>query len=238
MGGACSGAGDGDGAAAVAGGGARCAAARVDIELLLTQRWGVWLGAVALLLAGVFLVRTAMEQGWLGPAARCGLGALLGVGLIGAGWWLRRRPAVAMPLADQAPAALVAGGVAVLFAAAYAAGPLYEVVPDIVAFGLLAAAGLAGLALSLVFGPLVGAVGLVAAFVTPALVQTYDPSLPGLFGYLLVVSAASWAVVRMTAWTWLGWGAALGGRDGCCCRRGWRGRRLGRRGCSCRRRRR
>src|SRR5437660_1473592 len=38
---------------------------RMDVEVLLTQRWGVWLGAAALLLAAVFLVRTAVEQGWL-----------------------------------------------------------------------------------------------------------------------------------------------------------------------------
>ncbi len=188
---------------------------RIDIEQLLTQRWGIWLGALALLLAGVFLVRTAVEQGWLGPAPRCALGGALGLALIGAAEWLRRRASPpkpqAMPLADQAPAALAAGGVAVLFAAAYAAGPMYELVPDLAAFALLAGSGVAGLALSLRFGPLVAAVGLVAAFATPALVQTDDPSLPGLFAYLFVVSAACWAVVRITAWTWLGWGAALGG---------------------------
>ena len=184
---------------------------RIDIEVLLTQRWGVWLGAVALLLAGVFLVRTAMEQGWLGPGPRCAMGVLLGVALIAAAWWLRGRPVPGLPLPDDAPPALAAGGVAVLFAAAYAAGPLYGLVPGPIAFALLAAAGGAGLALALVFGPLVAAVGLVAAFATPVLVQTDDPSLPGLFAYLLVVSAACWTVVRLTAWTWLGWGAALCG---------------------------
>ncbi|MGI4806948.1 MAG: DUF2339 domain-containing protein, partial [Janthinobacterium lividum] len=49
----------------------------VDIEALLTARWGVWLGAVALLLSGVFLVRYAADEGWLNPAVRCaGLAAL------------------------------------------------------------------------------------------------------------------------------------------------------------------
>src|SRR5206468_3632768 len=33
---------------------------RADLEVLLTQRWGIWLGAMALLLAAVFLVRTAV----------------------------------------------------------------------------------------------------------------------------------------------------------------------------------
>jgi uncharacterized membrane protein len=45
--------------------------ARPDIEALLTARWGVWLGAAALVLAGVFLVRYAVDQGLLGPTPRC-----------------------------------------------------------------------------------------------------------------------------------------------------------------------
>ena len=42
---------------------------RPDIEALLTARWGVWLGAAALVLAGVFLVRYAVDEGLLGPAS-------------------------------------------------------------------------------------------------------------------------------------------------------------------------
>src|SRR5690242_1755111 len=33
-----------------------------DLEALLTTRWGIWLGSAALLFAGVFLVRYAVEQ--------------------------------------------------------------------------------------------------------------------------------------------------------------------------------
>lgn len=189
----------------------------MDIERLLTQRWGMWLGAFAILLAGVFLIRTAAERGWMGPAARCIEGLALGSALIAGAFWMRRRPDVnadakgAAALADYGPSALAAGGLAVLFAAAYGAGPMYGLVPGPVGFGLLAAVALAGLALSLLFGPLVAGLGLLAAFATPALVEARDPSLPGLFAYLLLVSAACWAVVRQTASTWLGWGAAAGG---------------------------
>ncbi len=187
------------------------APAGMDLELLLTQRWGVWVGAVALLLSAVFLVRYVVAHSTVGPGARCVMTGLLGVALVGAAEWMRRRPTPALALVDYAPSALAAGGVGALFAAAYAAGPLYALVSPVAGFVLLGAAGVAGLALSLRFGPLVGALGLAAAFGTPALVATDDPSLPGLFAYLLVVTAASWAVVRLTAWTWLGWAAAAGG---------------------------
>lgn len=177
---------------------------RRDLEELITARWGVWLGAAALLFAGVFLVRYAAEEGWLGPAVRCAAMAMLGLALIGGGLLLARRPATALPYPDQAPAGLAAGGVVMLFGGAYAASVLYALVPPSIGFVLMAAASLVGLLASLRLGQLVAAVGIVGAFATPALVQTEDPSLPGLFAYLLFVAAASLAVVRYSAWIWLG----------------------------------
>ena len=114
-------------------------------------------------------------------------------------------------LTDRAAPGLAAGGVAVLFGAAYGAGVLYGLVPPLVGFALMAAASLVGLAISLRHGQLVGAVGIAGAFVSPALVQTEQPSLPGLFLYLLFVTAAALAVVRYTAWIWLGWATTIAG---------------------------
>lgn len=223
----------------------------LDLEALLTTRWGIWAGALALLMAAIFLVRYAVEQELLGPAVRCTLAALLGLTFIVGAEWLRRRDkAVASPPdaqaedlpgrdtpgssepdrdlppgdgasaqaapsfafgPDLAPAALAAGGVGALFGAAYGAGPLYGLISPLLAFVLMAAASLAGLALALLHGQMVAAIGLVGAFVTPLLVQTQEPSLPGLFAYLLFVAAAALAVVRYTAWVWLGWATTIAG---------------------------
>jgi uncharacterized membrane protein len=186
-------------------------ARRPDIEALLTTRWGVWLGSAALLMAGVFLVRYAVDEGLLGPATRCVLAALLGVALIVGAEWLRRREAMQQAVLDLASPGLAAGGVAVLFGAAYGAGVMYELVPPVVGFVLMAAASMIGLGVSLRHGQLVGAVGIVGAFISPILVQTEDPSLPALFMYLLFVTAAALAVVRYTAWIWLGWATTIAG---------------------------
>ncbi|MCK8785645.1 DUF2339 domain-containing protein [Roseomonas sp. NAR14] len=190
---------------------------RRSLEELLTMRWGVWAGAAALLLAGVFLIRYAAEEGLLGPATRCALAGLLGLALIGTAEWLRRRLAAAdaasgaPAIPNVAPSALAAGGVAVLFGAAYGAGVLYALVPPLAGFALLAGAALLGMLLSLRQGPLVAAIGLVGAFVTPLLIETGQPSLPGLYLYLLAVTGAAMAVVRHTAWAWLGWSATVAG---------------------------
>jgi uncharacterized membrane protein len=187
---------------------------KLDIETLLTQRLGVWVGSVALLFAGVFLIRYSVEQGWLGPGVRCFAGFLLGAALLAGAEWLTRHPAPALagPLGvDQAPAALAAGGAAVLFGAAYGVGVFYALVPPGIGFALMAAAALVGLFAALRFGPLTAAVGIACAYLTPALVESHDPSLPGLFAYLLVVTAAALGVVRYTAWIWLAWAATAGG---------------------------
>lgn len=186
-------------------------AQRPDIEALLTARWGVWLGAAALVLAGVFLVRYAVDQGLLGPPTRCVIAGVLGVALIIGAEWLRRGETRRPDITDQAAPALAAGGVAVLFGAAYGAGPLYALVSPLAGFILLAAASMVGVALSLRHGQLVAAVGILGAFVSPALVQTANPSLPGLFVYLLFVTATALAVVRYSAWIWLGWATTIAG---------------------------
>ena len=185
-----------------------------DLEALLTARWGIWLGSAALLLAGVFLIRYAVEQALLGPGIRCALAALLGVALLAAAEWLTRHEPASMGdtfRTDQAPAGLAAGGTAVLFGAAYGAGPYYDLLPPLLAFLAMAAASFIGLAAALRYGQLTAAIGIVGAFATPALVSTQNPSYLGLFAYLTIVSAAALSVVRYTAWTWLGWATTIAG---------------------------
>ncbi len=100
---------------------------------------------------------------------------------------------------DQAPSGLAAGGTAILFGAAYGAGPFFGLLPPLLAFAAMAGAALVALAAALRYGPLTAATGIVGAFATPALVATDTPSLPGLFCYLLLVSVAALWVVRRTA---------------------------------------
>jgi uncharacterized membrane protein len=185
--------------------------ARPDLETLLTARWGVWLGSAALVLAGVFLVRYAVDQGLLGPGPRCVLAAILGILLIIAAEWLRGRERLHPTVSDNASSGLAAGGVAVLFGASYGASAMYGLVQPVIGFVLMAAASVAGIALSLRYGQLIAAVGLLGAFVAPALVSTENPSIPGLYGYLLFVTATALAVVRYTAWIWLGWATTIAG---------------------------
>ena len=156
---------------------ATAAAPRPRPRSVLTTSWGVWLGSAALLLAGVFLVRYAVEQELLGPAARCGVAALLGLVLLAAAEFLHRHegpPLVGPFRIDQAPSGLAAGGTAILFGAAYGAGPFFGLLPPLLAFAAMAAASLIALASALRYGPLTAATGIAGAFATPALVATQN----------------------------------------------------------------
>ncbi|SLN33911.1 DUF2339 domain-containing protein [Oceanibacterium hippocampi] len=190
------------------------AAPRESFEKQLASRWLVWLGAVALALAGTFLVKYAMDEGLLGPAVRVSLGLLLGLSLAGAGEWLRRRPlsrAIAAVRPDYVPQALAAGGIFTGFASIYAAYALYGLLSPLAAFIGLAIVALGAVGLSLLQGWFVALLGLVGAYLTPALVATTEPSAWALFVYLLFVQAACLTVFRYMKWRWLARSTLAGG---------------------------
>lgn len=177
------------------------------LEERFTSRWLVWLGAVAIALAGTFLVKYAVERGWLGPATRVTLGFLLGLVLALGGEWLRRQPlqrAIAAVGPNHVPPALTAAGLFTMFGSLYAAHGLYDFLSSPIAFLALAAVAIVAVGLSLLHGWFVALMGLVGAFLTPLLIRTESPSAWTLFIYLLVIAAASLTVMRRQGWWWLG----------------------------------
>lgn len=187
--------------------------ARETIEQRFTARWMVWIGAVAIALGGTFLVKYAIDQGWLGPAVRVTLGFLFGCALVAGGEWLRQRPvhhAVAAIRPDYVPPALTASGVSIAFSSAYAGFELYSLLSPLAAFLLLGALSAGAVLLALLQGPLVALLGIIGGFATPLLVPSQSPSAWSLFLYLLFISAASFGVVRYVGAWWLGFATLAG----------------------------
>jgi len=182
------------------------AAARASLEEKLTGRWFVWIGAVAIALAGLFLVKYMADHGLLGPGMRVLLGLTAGIALTLGGEWLRRRPAQQKAAAlqpDYVPQALSAGGLAAVFASIYAASALYGFIGPAVTLAALAATALAAFALSVVQGPLTAIVGLLGGFALPALMESAEPFAPGLFGYFAVILTTVMAVMVWRPVLWL-----------------------------------
>lgn len=188
-------------------------AARQNLEERLGTRWSVLVGGLALALGGVFLVRTAIVEGLVGPAARVGLGALLALVLVGLGEAARRRtrdwriPGLGLA---HAPAALTAAGAVTAFAVAYAAYALYGFLPPATAFLLLGAIGVASMVAASLHGPMLAGIGLVAALAVPLLVSSEAPNAWALPPYLAAVAASAYGVARLRGWRALAIAAAIG----------------------------
>ncbi|MEG6507947.1 DUF2339 domain-containing protein [Methyloligella sp. 2.7D] len=178
----------------------------IGLEERFGTQWVVWAGGIALALGGFFLLRYSIEQGWFGPGARILLGAILAAIVIAAGEWTRRnelhsRLAVA-PNADI-PSILTAVGTTIAYADIYAAHGLYGFIGPGLAFLLLGLVALITLAAALLHGPALAGLGLIGAFLTPAMISTPEPNYWGLYLYLAIVSAAAFALARARLWRWL-----------------------------------
>lgn len=88
-----------------------------DRPSLITSILG-WGGAVALVLAAAYLIRLAVESGWLTPVRQVASAALLGLVMIAVGFVLRTRH-------RQYAGLLPAGGVVILFLSIYGAHLFY-----------------------------------------------------------------------------------------------------------------
>ena len=181
-------------------------APRMSLEERLGTQWAVWVGGLAVVLGGIFLVRYSIEQGLLGPGVRITLGALLAVALIVAGEWTRRGERLSgiagLPTA-HIPSILTAAGTTVAYADVYAAYALYGFLGPGSAFIMLGLVALATLAAALLHGQTLAGLGLVGAYLTPLLVASEHPDYWSLYIYLAVVTAAAFALARVRMWPWL-----------------------------------
>lgn len=187
--------------------------AKMDIESLLGGRWAVWLGALALALGGIFLVRYSIERGYFGPAARIASGLIFSGLLLAAGEYLRRRlPDLRIPAFEQAPvpALLTAVGTMSAFGTFYAAYALYDLLSPGATFVALALVGLGAILAAGLHGPWLAGLGLLGALATPVLVKASAHNLWALVTYLGVVAAAGYVTASLRGWAVIGRASLVG----------------------------
>ena len=172
----------------------------------IREHWMVWLGGLCVGLAGVFLVRYSIEQGYLGPVARVLMGIAAGLALHVLAEWLRRR----MEGRYDAVAALAGGASLTLYSAVLAALHLYQLGSPGVIFALLAVVSLATMALALRHGPILAILGILGAYAVPALLGGDAENLLPVLAYSLVVTMASFLLMRYVYRDWLWWGTMAG----------------------------
>ncbi|MEM7168109.1 MAG: DUF2339 domain-containing protein [Planctomycetota bacterium] len=180
------------------------ARAPLSLEELLSTKVIVWIAAVAVALAGAFLVRYFVQQGLLTEPMKVGLATLLGSAMVAAGETVRRRGMAVLA------SGLVAAGAPCLYAAILGLVH-YDLAPPGVGLILVAVCTAFVIVLSLRHGPLVATLGLVGGFLMPALIRGHSQPPMQLFGYLLLLQVGLIALARWQRWWWLSLPALLAG---------------------------
>ena len=102
--------------------------AAIGWEQRLGARAFIWVGAITLALAAIFLVRYSIEEGYLSPEVRVILAALFGFALIGGAEKMKSRD-------ERVAQAMAAAGIAAIYGALFAAVALYGMISKVVAGG-------------------------------------------------------------------------------------------------------
>lgn len=159
--------------------------------LPITQILG-WTGATALVLAMAYLIRLALDAGWLTPERQLGLAVLSGFSLIGAGLKLRA--------ADRQYASLLpAGGLVVLFLSIYGAHLYYHFIGAPMATGAVIATCLATLWLGRLFeSELYGLFAVAGSYSAPFLLHALAGSVTD-----LVIYFSAWSVLFCIYSIWI-----------------------------------
>lgn len=176
-------------------------------------------GALAVIAGAALGLKYAWDQGWLGAIPdgwKCIISAAFGFGLIGAGEWARR---AMRQWGAWAASGLMGAGVGTVYATAFAAYALFDLLSPGASFALLGATAILGFGASanarLVA---VAIVSLIGGYLAPLLIlRDIDPPafvLPAYWTMLLVVSIGlsayrrgPFTALRTIAW----WGTVLFG---------------------------
>jgi len=152
-----------------------------------------WAGAMALVLAAVYLVKLGVEAGWLTPAKRILGAAIGGVVLIGTGFFLKSR--------DRHYASLLpAGGVVVLFIAVYGAHLKYGMISGLMAAMMVGLICLLSLCFCRIFTTEIYALfAVTGSYTAPLLLKGLHHSV-----FDLAIYYSAWGLVFCSFALWIG----------------------------------
>lgn len=154
----------------------------VPLEFAMAGTWLMRLGVVVLVSCVAWFLKWSMVHGILGPSGRVGLSFAAGVALTVYGYRLMGKRYQALGQG------LMGGGIATLFFAAYAAGPLYHLLPQLACFGMMALITLAGCVLAASTRSQVTAIlAMLGGYATPVLLSTGSANFAGLYAYMFLL---------------------------------------------------
>ncbi|HBF34867.1 TPA: hypothetical protein DDW35_09940, partial [Candidatus Sumerlaeota bacterium] len=176
-----------------------------QLELLFGTKWLLWAGITTLLFGIAYLVKYAHDNSWIGPQGRLFGGVIMGLVMLGAGEWSRRKKW--MPLFQ----ALTGGGCAVFYICVYFSAEVYELSGQKLSFGLAALVTALTIALAVARNALpIGMLALIGGFLSPVLLSTGENKPYTLFSYLLILDMVALCAAYYRKWRALDFMAFIG----------------------------
>lgn len=170
---------------------------RFGFEANMGTRVAVWVGGVALLMAGFFLVKYSIETGLLTPAVRIVLATVFGGLLCWGGTHVSRTSELDKRIGQS----LTGAGSAVLYFTVYAALHFYGFIGPSLGFLLMIGVTVMTVTFAMLHGAPIALLGLTGGYLTPVLIGSEDPGTASLFAYLFILFAGSqWIFVRKGWW--------------------------------------
>jgi hypothetical protein len=158
------------------------------------------IAGIALVLAAVFFLKYSIEAGWLQPPVRVAIGVLSAIALLVV---CELKAARRYPVTANA---MDAAAIAILFATFFAAHALWNLIPSLVTFALLAVVTVVAVLLSIRRESLfIAVLGLLGGFAAPALLSTGENRPIPLFTYLLLLNVGLAWVAYSRGWPVLTW---------------------------------
>jgi uncharacterized membrane protein len=164
-----------------------------------------WIGGFALFLGAVFFVKYSIDHGWVSPMLRVLSGFVLGTAAIVLGIHTQKRGY------DVTGQTLAAAGCAILYADAFAAHALYDLLGGGAAFAFMALVTAVAFSLAVKMdSQYVALLGLLGGFLTPPLLSTGVDRAFGLFSYVTLLDIGLILVALRKRWMFLISLAAVG----------------------------
>ena len=152
-----------------------------------------WSGAAALVMAAVYLIRLALDSGWLTPERQIALAIAGGLALIGVGLALRHAN-------RQYASLLPAGGIVTLFLAVYGAHMFYGLVsPQLATVGVMIVAALSLWLCRVFTSELYALFAVVGSYAAPFLIENVLVNVTDLAIYF-----SAWSVIFSIYAVWTG----------------------------------
>ena len=176
-----------------------------SIEMFIGAKVFLWIGVIAVVVAGGFFFALAVQQGWINETMRVIIGVLVGIGMIVLGELARSRK---HPYWGQT---IAGGGIAILYLSIFAAFQLYDLINVLGAYAFMFVITTSAILLSVRYnGQGIAILGLIGGFLTPVMLSTGEDNQIGLFSYILMLDLGILVIAYFKRWLVLDLLALLG----------------------------